>query len=94
MTPEELIDQIVRDAPNNYYCAFCYSTDDPKIYSTALIDGELVQFWDMSDSFVKRYCGPFREIAVEALKDFCSGNFDCVARLNVCGEFETILDPN
>lgn len=84
---------LVMSTPSRQGTSNTYSGDDARIYYKEHIDERVVLFWDISDSFVKKYCGPFRELAVDALKDFCSGNFDCVARLNECGEFETVIDP-
>jgi hypothetical protein len=93
MTPEEIIDQIVRDTLDQPYRALCYSTDEAQNHWLELHEGELLHFWTMSDSFIKRYCGPFREIAHDALKDCCSGDFDCVARFTKPESSRAVLDP-
>lgn len=93
MTPDELLDRIINDAPEELYVAFRYSAEDPKEYFEERGGDQIIRYWDISKSFVNRYCGLRRETAVDALRDFFSDNYDCVARLNDCGEFETVLDP-
>ena len=78
MDIEDLMDQIAQDAAPKHYLAFCYP---------------------FPPDVGPEYCpapgtvGPFRETAVEALKDCLLGDFDAIASLENGGDWRIVQEP-